>query len=313
MTTPVDIVVVGSHAPGIFVRVKRIPKAGETVIGWDFHEPKDGGKGSNQAIAAALLGGKASFVGCFGRDRIGDEGESWLKEAGVDTTWLKRHDSAASGVGFILLDENGVPAMVTSMGANAELNKKEVEKALEALSSAKVMLTQFEIPVDVALHAAKIAKSHGMVSIVNPGPAPDKPISDLGFATILIPNETEAQILLGIEPGEKFDAELLAKALKIKFDIPNVIITLGEDGVVGIDDDGLWKHEALKVNVVDTSGAGDVFCSALAVNIVNGNSIRDASNWACKVASLSVMQPGTIPSYPTFEEVKSYLNKFSSF
>lgn len=307
MKNPVNIIVVGSHAPGIFVRVKRIPKAGETVIGWDFHEPKDGGKGSNQAIAAALLGGKTSFVGCFGRDRIGDEGEKWLKEVGVDTTWLKRHQTVTSGVGFILLDEKGVPAMVTSMGANEEITKDFVEEALRSMPNAKVMLTQFEMPIDVALHAAKVAKELGMISIVNPGPAPERPVTGLDSASILIPNETEAQILLGQEPGDTYDAKKLAQYLKEKYNIPVVIITLGKDGVVGVDNEGFWKHDALKVDAVDTSGAGDVFCSALAVGIVNGNSIRDASSWACKVASLSVTKPGTIPSYPRLAEVNALL------
>lgn len=303
MTSQAEIIVVGSHAPGIFVRVKRIPKAGETVIGWDFHEPKDGGKGSNQAIAAALLGGKTAFVGCFGRDRIGDTGEAWLKEAGVDTTWLQRHDKVTSGVGFILLDENGVPAMVTSMGANEEITKEYVEKALNDFPHGKVMLTQFEMPIDVALHAAKVAKDLGMISIVNPGPAPEKPIADLSGTGILIPNETEAQILLGQEPGSDYNAEALAIALKNKFALPVVIITLGKDGFVGVDEDGVWKQSAMKVDVVDTSGAGDEFCSALAVGLVNGKSIREASAWACKVASISVTKPGTIPAYPTYQEV----------
>ncbi|MFA5419997.1 MAG: ribokinase [Bacteroidales bacterium] len=307
MKNKVDIIVVGSHAPGIFVRVKRIPKAGETVIGWDFHEPKDGGKGSNQAIAASLLEGKTSFVGCFGHDRIGDEGKKWLEEAGVDTTWIKFHETISSGVGFILLDENGIPAMVTSMGANAKLNKGDVEKAINAQSDAKVLLTQFEIPIDVSLHAAKIAKSLGMISIVNPGPAPEKPVSGLDSATILIPNESEAQILLGQEPTEKFDAEILVKSLKTRFNLSTVIITLGNEGIIGIDDEGIWKQQAIKVNVTDTSGAGDVFCSALAVGIVNGKSIRDASIWACKVAGLSVSKQGTISSYPTLKEVNSII------
>jgi len=308
MAADIDIVIVGSHAPGIFVRVKRIPKAGETVIGWDFHEPKDGGKGSNQAIAAALLEGKTSFVGCFGQDRIGDTGQQWLQEAGVDTTWLLRHQTVSSGVGFIILDEQGIPAMVTSMGANQELSKDHIEKALRELSAAKVMLTQFEIPVDVALYAAQTAKSLGMISIVNPGPAPEKLIDDLSCASILIPNETEAQVLLGNMPDENFDAEELAKSLKSHFNIPVVIITLGEEGFVGVDDEGIWKKRALKVNAVDTSGAGDVFCSALAVGIVNGKSIRQAANWACDVASLSVTKPGTIPAYPRLEDVYRFLN-----
>jgi len=307
MKKDIEIIVVGSHAPGIFMRVKRIPKAGETVIGWDFQEPKDGGKGSNQAIAAALLGGSTGFVGCLGRDRIGDEGETWMKEAGVNTTWVQRDTKVTSGVGFILLDENGIPAMVTSMGANQNLSKEYVEKAIKSMPSAKVMLTQFEISVEVALHAAKIAKQMGMISIVNPGPAPEKSVLGLDSASILIPNETEAQVLLGQEPGAKFDAEHLAKELKNKTGVPTIIITLGADGFIGLDNDGIWKASALRVEVVDTSGAGDVFCSALAVGITNGMTIREASNWACKVASLSVTKPGTIPSYPTFFEVNKFL------
>ena len=307
MSSNSDIVVVGSHAPGIFVKVKRIPKAGETVIGWDFNEPKDGGKGTNQAISAALLGGKVSFVGCFGRDRIGDEGEAWLKEVNVDTTWLKRHETIASGVGFILLNEDGIPAMVTSMGANEEISKEDVETALKSMPQAKVMLTQFEMPIEVALHAARVAKEMGMTAIVNPGPAPENPVAGLDAASILIPNETEAQILLGQEPGDDFIAEELAEGLKKKYGIAEVIITLGADGIVGVDDHGIWKEPAPKVKVVDTSGAGDVFCSALAVGIVNGRSVRDASRWACRVASLSVTKPGTIPAYPTIEEVNKAL------
>jgi ribokinase len=111
-----EIVVIGSHCPGLFIRVKRPPVPGETVIGWDFQEPIDGGKGSNQAIAASKLGGMVSFVGCVGQDRIGEEGARWMVEAGVDITFLKRSATTASGVGFILLDEQGVPAMVSGMG-----------------------------------------------------------------------------------------------------------------------------------------------------------------------------------------------------
>lgn len=309
MSKDTEIVVVGSHAPGVFIRVKRVPKAGETVIGWDFHEPVDGGKGSNQAIAAALLGAKTSFVGCVGKDRIGETGERWMKEAGVDTSWLKYHDTVSSGVGFILLAEDGVPAMVTSMGANAELTKDDINKALHAMPHAKAMLTQFEMPINVALHAAKVAKELGMISIVNPGPAPERPVTGLDSASIIIPNETEARILLGQELGDTYDAKRLAQYLKEKYDIPVVIITLGEDGIVGVDNEGFWKHDALKVDAVDTSGAGDVFCSALAVGIVNGNSIRDASGWACKVASLSVTKPGTIPAFPTMAEVKRLIKQ----
>jgi len=306
MNSNAKIVVVGSHAPGIFVRVKRIPKAGETVIGWDLHEPLDGGKGSNQAIAASRLGVKTSFVGCLGLDRIGDEAEKILIETGVETTWLKRHEETHSGGGMIILDENGIPAMVTSMGANNELTKEHVDIALSSSTpDAKVMLTQFEIPIDVALFAAKRASELGMLSILNPAPAPEEIDFDFDGVSILIPNQTEAQSLLGQVPGEEYDPASLAKELKNKFHIPVVIITLGEEGSVGIDDNGTWMCKAPKVDVQDTSGAGDAFCSAFAVAICNGKSIRESSTWANIVASLSVTRHGTIEAFPIIEEVYS--------
>lgn len=304
MKSESQIVVVGSHAPGIFVRVNRIPKAGETVIGWDLHEPRDGGKGSNQAIAAARLGVATSFVGCLGFDRIGDEAERVLIEEGVDVTWLRRHESVHSGGGLIMLDENGVPAMVTSMGANNELTVENVELALNvAVPGAKVMLTQFEIPLDVALFAAQHASKLGMISILNPAPAPAILDSDLEGVSILVPNQSEAQALLGQAPGGVYDADAMAHELKTKYQIPVVIVTLGAEGFVGTDDEGIWRQKPPSVDVQDTSGAGDVFCASLAAGICRGKSIREASIWANQVASLSVTRLGTIDSFPTIDEV----------
>lgn len=308
MSNDTQIVVVGSHAPGIFVRVKRVPQAGETVIGWDFQEPMDGGKGSNQAIAAGLLGCNVSFVGCVGRDRIGDDGEKWMRSAGVDTSWLKRHETISSGVGFIILDENGVPAMVTSLGANAEIQERDIEQAYHDMPNAKVMLTQFEIPIDTALFAARQAKQRGMVVLLNPAPAPEGAIERLDVADILLPNETEAQVLLGMEPGQAVEPRQMAIALRERSGVPVVIITLGEKGILGVDDKGVWTVSVPEVEVVDTSGAGDVFCAALAAGLSTGMELRQASWWACLAASFSVTKGGTIPAYPTLDELQKFIN-----
>jgi len=302
-----EIIIVGSHAPGVFVQVKRIPKAGETVIGWNFDEPVDGGKGSNQAIAAARLGGKTCFVGCVGQDRIGAEGKRWMQEAGVNTDFLREHEQFSSGIGFILLSENGVPAMVTSMGANAAIEKADIDEALQATPESKIVMTQFELPLDIAMYAIKKGRDAGKITIVNPGPAPEEPIPYLDAISALIPNETEAQVLLGREPGESFEAEELARALRTKTEIEDIIITLGDQGIVGIDNDGLWQIEPLDVDVVDTSGAGDVFCAALAVSLINGKTMRESSSWANKAAALSVTRSGTIPAFPTLDEVRAFL------
>jgi ribokinase len=301
-----QIVVVGSHAPGLFLRVKRPPLPGETVIGWNYQEPVDGGKGSNQAIAAARLGGEVSFVGCLGNDRVGDDGARWMTESGVDLTYTRR-SSTATGLGFIMLDDNGVPAMVSSLGANAELDSAAVDTALAGLPQARLLLTQFEIDLEVALYAARQARQRGMVSIVNPAPAPDSPIEGLDCADILVPNESEAGLLLGLPLGEAAEPEKLTWQLREMTGAGVVLVTLGDQGVVGCDGEGIWSVSPPPVAVADTSGAGDVFCAALAVALVEGKSIRQASAWACAVAALSVTRPGTIPAYPTRAEADMFI------
>ena len=306
MSRDSQIVVVGSHAPGIFLRVKRVPTAGETVIGWDFQEPIDGGKGSNQAIAAAKLGARVSFVGCVGRDRVGDDGERWMREAGVDTHYLQRSDTTTSGIGFIILDEQGVPAMVTSLGANAELTEAHIDEALTALNGANVLLTQFEINPQMALYAARAARAQGMITIVNPAPAPEAPLEGLDAASILTPNETEAKVLLGLDPEAQVDLAQLACQIREQLQIEQVIITAGDQGAIGADASGVWTVKPPTVDVVDTSGAGDVFCAALAVGLVEGHTLRIAAEWACAVSALSVSKAGTIPAYPTREDVSRF-------
>jgi len=300
-----QIVVVGSHAPGLFVRVERIPLAGETVIGWDYQEPVDGGKGSNQAIAAAKLGVKTSFVGCLGKDRLGQEAAKWMRDVGVDISFTSYCDTRSTGVGFIILNKNGVPAMVTTMGANEELDSQQVDIALKSLRGAKVMLTQFEIRPEVALHASLVAKENQMTAIINPAPAAEIHPSRLSVADIVIPNETEAKLLLGYKPELEIDPIVMANELRNKSSVSCVIITLGDQGFVGFDQSGSWGGKAPEVDVVDTSGAGDVFCAAFAAGIARGWTYRLSSEWACQVAAFSVTRAGTIPAFPTMEEVKN--------
>jgi len=303
-----QIVVVGSHAPGLFVRVQRIPLAGETLIGWDYQEPVDGGKGSNQAIAAAKLGVKTSFVGCLGKDRLGQEAAKWMRNVGVDLSLTSYSDTSSTGVGFIILDENGVPAMVTTMGANEELDRQHVDMALKSLRGAKVMLTQFEIRPEVALHAASVAKENKMAAIINPAPAAEIHPSQLSVADIAIPNETEAKLLLGYKPELEIDPIVMANELLDQSSVSCVIITLGEQGFVGFDQSGSWSGQTPEVDVVNTSGAGDVFCAAFAAGIARGWTYRLSSEWACQVAAFSVTRAGTIPAFPTMEEVETISN-----
>ena len=223
---------------------------------------------------------------------------------GVDTKYLIRHPEVASGVGFILLAEDGVPGMVVSMGANAELNEATVEAAIQEYAGAKVLLTQFEIRPEVAIFAARKARERGMISIINPAPAVEGFESELDAASVLVPNETEAKVLLGIDPSDGCAGDALARQLYQKSGCECVVVTLGEEGVAGCDAGGVWQVKAPRVAVVDTSGAGDVFCAAFAVGLVRGKSYRQASEWACGVAAISVTRPGTIPSFPTLAETE---------
>jgi ribokinase len=308
-----QIVVVGSHIPGMFVRVKRAPLAGETVIGWDFCEAIDGGKGSNQAIAASKLGTPTAFVGCVGRDRIGEEGARWMEEAGVDLRYLYRSDTTSSGIGFIILNEDNIPAMVSTMGANQELSPAQVDQALAALPESRILLTQFEIRTDVALYATRAAQSRGLLTIVNPAPAVEVPLEDLAVADILVPNETEARLLLGYGVEEEIDPRRMVNQLRERCRVRCVIITLGEDGIIGADSSGIWETRPPSVKVVDTSGAGDVFCAGMAVGIINGLEPRQAANWGCFAATLSVTRPGTIPAFPDKSETEEFIQTFKTF
>jgi len=216
----------------------------------------------------------------------------------------------ASGVGFIMLDANGVPAMVTSMGANGELNIREVKKALADMKGASLMLTQFEIPLKVSLEAACFAQSVGMKTVINPAPAPIHSFNNMGCADILVPNEFEAKALLGIDPKKATNPAKMAKELRQEWGAQYVIITSGEKGVVGSEAAGEWIIEAPKIKVKDTGGAGDVFCASLCVELTQGKTIQDAALWACYTATLSVGSEGTIPAFPTREEVTDWVSSW---
>ncbi len=301
-----QIIVVGSHTPGLFIRVARIPVAGETVVGWDYQEPMDGGKGSHQAIVAARLGAPTSFVGCLGKDRLGETAVSWLREAGVNLRCLAFSETRPTAVGFILLDQAGIPAMVSSLGANEEVDEQLIEQALPNFPAARLLLTQFEIRPEAAIYAARLARQRGLTAIINPAPAYPVELAALAVAHILTPNETEAKVLLGYPSSAEIEPAVLAAELRQRSGAECVMVTAGEQGVAGNDPGGAWNCTPPKVEAVDTSGAGDVFCGALAVALLEGKSRQAAARWACQVAALSVTRPGTIPAFPTRAEAEAF-------
>jgi ribokinase len=198
--------------------------------------------------------------------------------------------------------------MVTSMGANTEITTAQIDVALDGMMEHGVLLTQFEIPVELALYASRTARKHGKTAIINPAPAPEAELTGLDAASILVPNETEALSLLGMDPTQPYEPLALAEQLYRQTGAECVIVTLGESGAVGCDATGTWQVTPPRVQVVDTSGAGDVFCAALAVALIDGQPVRTASGWACVAASLSVTRPGTIPAFPTRDELERFLD-----
>ena len=306
----VDIVVVGSHAPGLRIDVDVLPQPGETIIGHSMTWPLDGGKGSNQAIAAAELGARTAFVGRVGADILGNSAIDLLASRGIDIRHFSRSNTASTGSGVNIIDSQGVPEMITIRGANAELNNKHVAAALESYPRAKVVLTQMEIDPHVALYAARLGKQRGAISIVNAAPATLWPLGPNDLAStvdILVVNETEARLLDGGTMQTTGSEAALAASLRSAVAARAVVITLGERGLVAQYDDQRWQLDGTNVSTVDTSGAGDVFCAALAVGISAGMSVREACVWANIAAGISVTRQGTIPSFPSREEVDAMI------
>ena len=300
------VVVVGSHVQGLFMRVTRFPAADETVHGWDYKEALDGGKGSHQAIACARLGLATYFVGRVGNDRLGAIGAGWMADAGVDLTYLLRSEKTATGCGFVMINPEGVPAMTTSMGANEELSPADIDRAAPVLSTAKVVLITFEIPVPTALYAARRAKELGAFTILTPGPAEPLPADALSGVDLLVPNEGEASTLLGSGMYPTASAEELASGIRKRFGIKNVIITLGEKGALIAQGEQSRFVPAFKVNVVDTPGAGDAFTAGMAFGVVHGASLADAARFGCLVAARAVTMRESVPSFGTLAEIHSF-------
>jgi ribokinase len=289
-------VVVGSHAPGVLIHVDRIPVAGETVLARGYAESLDGGKGSNQAVAASRLGARVSFVGRLGADVRGEAAAEMLARDGVDIGYVLRSAEDPTGTGVNLLDSTGTPAMVTVPGANAGLTAEDVERALVGLSSAEVLLVQLEIPESVALAALRRGRRQGMLTILNAAPASlDIDTLSGDFIDVLVVNQVEAQTLLDARTD---DGEELAAMLHARTGAERVVVTLGGDGLAACEGGLGWRMPSSPVDVVDTSGAGDAFCAALAVKLADRETLREACSWASRAAAISVTRPGTIEAFP---------------
>jgi ribokinase len=292
------IAVVGSLNLDLVVRVPRLPGPGETVSGGDvFRNP--GGKGANQAVAAARLGRAVAMVGCVGADPAGRELLGSLQADGVDTALIRVADGVPSGAAFITVSQDGENQIVVSPGANARLTADDVDAAGAALRAAAVTLLQLEVPLDAVAAAARAA---GGRVVLNPAPVQALPEELLGEVDALVPNRVElAQLAAAPVPGTVEEAAGLAGRLPARA----VVVTLGADGALVVTD-GRTRHvPAVRIRPVDTTAAGDAFCGGLADALAGGATLQDAARWAVRVAAAACMREGAQASLPTPGEVRS--------
>jgi ribokinase len=297
------IMVVGSYATGLTMKVDRLPCSGETLLGSGYRVDH-GGKGSNQAVACARLGARVSFVAKIGNDAFGDSALKLYREEGVNTEHVIQTGDTATGVGFIIVEAaSGHNCITIDPGANELLSAAEVAKL--DFSGFKVVLTQLEIPVAAAEAAMARGREHSAVTILNPAPVRPLPTEVLKLVEVLTPNETEAKVLAGERPDCSLSPEEVAKRL-INLGVKNVVMTLGERGALMVTSESVVQIAAIGVKAVDTTGAGDAFNAGLAVSLGSGASLEEAVRFAVIAGGLAVTKEGVIPSLPRREEVASY-------
>ena len=305
METNKKIIVVGSCNTDMVIRVDHLPEPGETIIGHDFIT-NQGGKGANQAVAVKRLGGETAFIARLGNDDFGAKSLRLLTEEGIDTSFVRLTDGVSTGVALIPVDDKGENSIIVSSGANALLSPLDIEAAKPLFEKASILLMQLETPVPTLISAARLAKQFGAKVVLNPAPYPKEPlpIELLELIDIITPNETEAAGMSGVKV---LDEESALKAIcEIQGQgVGNVIITAGASGAYTSIDGQLVRIPSEKVEVVDTTAAGDTFCGALCVALSKGTDMVQAIRFANKAASLSVTRLGAWMSIPYEKEIRS--------
>lgn len=295
------IVVIGSTNMDMVVKTKHIPVPGETVLGGAFLM-NPGGKGANQAVSVARLGGDVTFISKVGNDVFGNQASQSFEEEGIDVSGLLSDNNTPSGVALITVDDFGENSIVVASGANANLTPNDVEKYLEKIPNVGILLMQLEIPMETVKFAAQYASSHGIKVILNPAPA-NPLIPDLfRMIDIITPNSNEAEMLTGIAVNDVDTARKAAELLH-KQGVKNVIITLGKIGAVLLQEGEFYVIPATKVEAVDTTAAGDVFNGALALAIAEDKDLLSAVRFACQAASITVTRMGAQSSIPYRNEL----------
>jgi ribokinase len=311
-TLKYDILVIGSLNADLVVRAPRFPQPGETISGDDL-QIIPGGKGANQAVAAARQGASVAMLGRVGNDSFGPFLLDSLKSNQVDVTHVHTDDSA-TGTATIIVDGNGQNSIVLSAGANGKVSPADVDSV--STLRPKLILLQLEIPIPTVLYAAQHARQNGSRVILNPAPAKPLPDELISLADFIIPNETELRLLTGMEVKDIPSAEQAAKVLLTR-GARNVIVTLGSKGALLVSGDRTIQVGAYKVDVVDTTAAGDAFIGGFASAILESDSllsaqeqalaIQKAVRYGCACGALATTKFGAQPSLPTKEEAETFI------
>lgn len=296
------IVVIGSSNTDMVIKTHTLPRPGETVVGGEFFMAQ-GGKGANQAVAVARLGGDVAFICKVGRDQFGDNSIESYNNHGIDTSFIERSDHLATGIALITVDDNAENCIVVASGANSDLLPKDMVKVESQIESAQLVLMQLEIPLETVESVARIAQTKGVKVVLNPAPAISLPDDLLRSIYMITPNRNEAEMLSGVKVTDWDSAKQAANVISGK-GVEIVIITLGSQGALIKQGDTFHQVPAEKVQAIDTTAAGDTFNGALCVAISEGLPLLDAVKFACRASAISVTRMGAQTSIPSREEIR---------
>ena len=301
------ITVLGSYNTDLIVSLERLPRPGETILGGQF-QTAGGGKGANQAVAAARAGGQVRFIGRIGQDAFGDRAIAAFRNDGIDVSHVSRDARSPSGVALILVGQEGENSIAVASGANARLAVSHVRAARQAIETAAILLLQLETPLAANEAAVRIAARSGTRVILNPAPA--RPLSDalLRQVSILTPNESEAEMLTGIRQKGIATAEKAALKLRRR-GVQTVIVTLGARGALVASESGTTFVRGFEVEAVDTTAAGDTFNGALAVALTERQPLETAVRFANAAAAISVTRRGAQTSAPARKAINAFLRR----
>ena len=297
-----QVVVLGSLNMDQVIRVKKMPKKGETILGLGMSKVP-GGKGANQAYAIGRLGGKVSIIGAVGQDESGQILKKNLDSVGVNTDCVMELSDVSTGNAVITVDQEAENSIIVLQGANAELTTAHIDAFKEMISEADVVLMQLEIPVEVVEYTAKMASEMGKTVILDPAPAvPDLPETLLKYIDVIKPNETELSVLSGMPVTNLEEAAAAAKKL-LKKGVAKVIVTMGADGSLLVTEDEIRHFPSEKVKAIDTTAAGDSFIAAFVVAITGGKSCEEAIVYGNRISAVTVTRKGAQTSIPDKTEV----------